>query len=260
MDSGGTGSRSSRRGFLRHLIAEVGSQVGELAGDRLGELAGPTVPGGDASPPPGRSPAARALPTRGHVTIDDVLAIADACALTRRLDDVRALARRSLRLTLVGGSSHVTPQASWLGDPLVRPAEFVWSGQQEPRCLAGIDLAQVAAVLGEGGPLPNDGALWCFAPPAAGFVSHPGIPGITTSSFRRAKRCRARRRFRSTPLRRRRRDLSNCRLSSSCPAYGRIASRRSNSIRRSTMGGSVYGASLPSARVSRSMTARTCFR
>lgn len=177
MDSGGTGSRSSRRGFLRHLIAEVGSQVGELAGDRLGELAGPTVPGGDASPPPGRPPAARALPTRGHVTIDDVLAIADACALTRRLDDVRALARRSLRLTLVGGSSHVTPQASWLGDPLVRPAEFVWSGQQEPRCLAGIDLAQVAAVLGEGGPLPNDGTLWCFAPPAAGFVSHRGDSG-----------------------------------------------------------------------------------
>jgi hypothetical protein len=157
---------SSRRGFLRHLIAEVGSQ--------LGELAGPTVPGEDPSPPPRRPPAARALPTRGHVTIDDVLGIADECALTRRLDDVRALARRSLRLTLVGGSSHAMPQASWFGDPLVRPAGFVWSGQHEPRCLAGIDLAQVAAVLGDDGPLPNDGTLWCFAPPAAGFVSHRG--------------------------------------------------------------------------------------
>jgi hypothetical protein len=175
MDSGGgTGSTSSRRGFLRHLIAEVGNQLGELAGDEA--LAGVPVAGEEPSPTSRRSPAARALPTRGHLTIDDVLAIADECALTRRLDDVRALTRRSLRLTLVGGSSQVTPRASWLGDPLVRPAEFGWYGQQEPRCLAGIDLAQVAAVLGDDGLLPNDGTLWCFAPPAAGFVSHRAGP------------------------------------------------------------------------------------
>jgi hypothetical protein len=174
MDSGGTGSRSSRRGFLRHLIAEVGNQLGELAGDEA--FAGAQVAGEERSPQPRRSPAARALPTRGHVRIDDVLAVADECALGRRLDDVRALTRRSLRLTVVGQASQATPQASWLGDPLVRPAELVWSGQQEPRCLAGIDLGQAAAVLGDDGPLPTEGTLWCFAPPATSFVSQRGDP------------------------------------------------------------------------------------
>src|ERR1700733_13133697 len=175
MDSGGgTGSTSSRRGFLRHLIAEVGNQAGQLAGDA--RLASTTVAGEDPSSTPRGSPPTKALPTRGHTTIDDVLAIADECALTRRLDDVRALTRRSLRLTLVGESSQATPQASWLGDPRVRPAELVWSGQQEPRCLAGIDLGQAAVVLGYDGALPIEGTLWCFAPPAASFVSQRGDP------------------------------------------------------------------------------------
>jgi hypothetical protein len=96
--------------------------------------------------------------------------------LSRRLDEVRALARRSLRLTLVGEASQGVPRASWLGDPDVRPVDLAWSGQQEPRCLAGIDLAQARVVLGDDGPLPIDGTLWCYAPPAASFVSDHGDP------------------------------------------------------------------------------------
>jgi hypothetical protein len=175
MDSGeGTGSTSSRRGFLRHLIGEVRDQVVQLAGDE--SLAGWTTGGEDRPPPPLRSPAARALPSRGQVRLDDVLAIADECGLSRRLDEVRALARRSLRLTLVGEASQGVPRASWLGDPDVRPVDLAWSGQQEPRCLAGIDLAQARVVLGDDGPLPIDGTLWCYAPPAASFVSDHGDP------------------------------------------------------------------------------------
>ncbi|HTX11358.1 MAG TPA: DUF1963 domain-containing protein [Solirubrobacteraceae bacterium] len=108
--------------------------------------------------------------------LDDVLAIADECGLNRRLDDVRALARRSLRLTLVGEASQGVPRASWLGDPALRPVELAWSGQQEPHCLAGIDLAQAVVVLGDDGPLPSEGTLWCFAPPAASFLSGHGDP------------------------------------------------------------------------------------
>jgi hypothetical protein len=176
MDSGeGAGSTSSRRGFLRHLIGEVRDQVGQLAREQsLTEWAAGDE---DRPAPPLRSPAARALPSRGHVSHDDMLAIADGCGLSRRLDDVRALARRSLRLTLVGEASPGARRASWLGDPGARPVDLAWSGQQEPRCLAGIDLAQAGVVLGDDGPLPINGMLWCFAQSAASFVSGHDNPG-----------------------------------------------------------------------------------
>jgi hypothetical protein len=71
-------------------------------------------------------------------------------------------------------SSEATPHASWFGEPQVRPADFGWSGRQGAGCLARIDLAQAAAVLGDDGHLPTDGALWCFAPLDAGPLSEPG--------------------------------------------------------------------------------------
>jgi hypothetical protein len=166
MDSVGTsGSTSNRRGFLRHLMGEARDQLGHFAREVS------AAAGQDANPAPRRISAARALPTRGHVVIDDVLVLAEECGLSRRLDAVRRLVARSVRLTLCD-SSQVTPETSWLGDPQVRPAELVWSGEQEPRCLAGIDLAQAAAVLGDESLLPVEGTLWCFAPSTAGLVPH----------------------------------------------------------------------------------------
>ena len=180
----GAGSTSSRRGFLRHLIGEVGNQLGQLAGE-----AGPVGGGGAGEGPSliSRPPlAARSLPSRGAVTVEDAVAIADACGLSSRLGAVRALAWRSVRLTLgdtggatpqaswLGDTGGATPQASWLGDPRVRPDNLAWSGEQEPRCLAGIDLAQAAAVLGDDDLLPFEGTLWCFAPPAVDVVAQRG--------------------------------------------------------------------------------------
>jgi Domain of unknown function (DUF1963) len=175
MDSGGDKeSTSSRRGFLRHLIGEVRGQLGEIAGEE--SWTDPTGAGQNPSPSPRSPSVARALPSRSYMTVDELLAVAEECALGRRLDEVQALTRRSLRLTLVGEASQVMPQASWLGDPRVGPAELVWSGQQEPHCLAGIDLGQAAVVLGDDGPLPSDGTLWCFGPPPASFASGRGDP------------------------------------------------------------------------------------
>ena len=167
----GAGSASSRRGFLRHLIAEVGNQVGQFAGDA--GLVGASVAGEEPSRTPRPPSAPRAQPTRGQVTFEDIVTTAGACGLSSRLGAVRALACRSFRLTLCD-SDEVTPQASWLGDPRVRPDDLAWSGEQEPRCLAGIDLAQAAAVLGDEDLLPVEGTLWCFARPAVGFAAQRG--------------------------------------------------------------------------------------
>jgi hypothetical protein len=147
----------------------------EEARDQLGHLVG-EVSGGvtqDGTPAPGRIPAARALPTRGQVTIDDALVLAEECGLSRRLDAIRELAARSIRLTL-GAPGQGVPEASWLGDPHVRPSELVWAGEAEPRCLAGIDLAQAAALLGDEILPPIETSLWCFASPGSYLLPERG--------------------------------------------------------------------------------------
>lgn len=164
---------SSRRGFLRALGTEVRHQVGRFADDQ--GLAKYAAASAERLPTPHREALPRALPSRGHVTIEELVSIGDAGGLGRRRDAVRALAQPSLRLTL-SDTTDRTPQASWLGEPGARPVDLAWSGDQEPRCLAGIDLADAATVLEAGSPLPHDGILWCFVPATLTLTAQYGEP------------------------------------------------------------------------------------
>ncbi len=87
----------------------------------------------------------------GTVTLDELLAQAAVAGLEGRSEAVRALARRSIRLT-----PDVAGRSSLGGE----------------RCLAQIDLASIAA-LGAAPALPAEGAL-VFADDRVGLVSAPG--------------------------------------------------------------------------------------
>ena len=136
----------SRRGFFRQLAGEIGQRL---------------IPFGDEEPPreetepePEPEPerrATRGLPARAGVTVGDLLDLADEAGLGGRLDAVQALALTSVRLTL----GRARPHGSRLGEA---PA-----GPDEAFCLAHIDLAELAGVLGRDSPFMG-ATLSCFAP------------------------------------------------------------------------------------------------
>ena len=148
-------SRSSRRGFFRHLAREVGDRLTRLGEEGTFDIG---VPGEQLSEQWSgefhKPLAVPAPPARGRVTIDDLLALADRVGLGERLADVRALARHSIRLTLPDPAAGTQEGTSLLGHADVWPADLpLVAGADKPVCLARIDLAQAAAALGADNPL-----------------------------------------------------------------------------------------------------------
>jgi hypothetical protein len=135
----------SRRGFFRQLAGEIGERIIPF----VEEVApfGETIVEVEVEAEPRR--AARARPAGARVSIDELLAMAGEAGLGERLDAVRELARRSVRVTL--GDARAAANASCLGEAPARA--------DEPFCPARLDLAEVAAVLGDDGPMPGGGML-----------------------------------------------------------------------------------------------------
>jgi hypothetical protein len=130
-----------RRGFFR-----------SLAGEALRSVAAP-APAREVEPVEEPPPAA--LPAQRCVTAAELAELAGECGLEARLDEVRSLARTSVRLTPateLRGRSHVG------GSPDLpaadRPPGYFHVLQ--------LDLDEVARVAGGGLGLPAEGMLWCF--------------------------------------------------------------------------------------------------
>jgi hypothetical protein len=172
-------SRSSRRGFFQHLAREVGDRLTRLGEEGTFDIGVPGEQLSDQWSGEFHKPlAVPAPPTRGRVTIDDLLALADRVGLGERLADVRALARHSIRLTLPDPSAETQEGTSLLGHADVWPADLpLVAGADKPVCLARIDLAQAAAALGADNPLPPRGVMWCFAPPSAAYGMQSAAEG-----------------------------------------------------------------------------------
>lgn len=133
-----------RRGFFRSLAGEALRSVAPPAPAREVESVEPV----EEPPPP-------ALPAERRVTADELARLAEECGLEARLDEVRSLARTSVRLTpepAPRGRSHLggspdLPEAD-------RPPGYTHVLQ--------LDLEEFARVSGGGLGLPAEGLLWCF--------------------------------------------------------------------------------------------------
>lgn len=160
---------SNRRGFLRSLVGEVVRGAQEIApalslpDDLL--LPVPEVP--DVPQQPAGRRTIRAASVKHRLTLGELLALAEQLGLAARLDGVRALARRSFRLTLGDadedgslGAAPTLPSGTPWPD---------WNGDSLP-LLAQIDLAE----LGEdaaSGPLPAQGLLSIFCASGGALAS-----------------------------------------------------------------------------------------
>jgi hypothetical protein len=96
-----------------------------------------------------------ALPSQRCATGDELAELAAECGLVGRADDVRALARTSVRLTRTPGAAG----RSHLGGSPDLPAAARPPGLSH---VVQLDLAEVARVAGGGLGLPTSGLLWCF--------------------------------------------------------------------------------------------------
>jgi hypothetical protein len=164
---------SSRRGFLRSLVRESARTAQEA-----GKLLGPPRP----SPPPASArpevALERARAAARTVTVEELLELGAELGLDERLDDLRDLARPSVRLTSPTLDDH--PAGDWLFEPsadlLEEEDRPLWQGERltlvaqvdlDDPALRDVDLA-----------LPRDGRLvFLYAAlqaPSGELASHAG--------------------------------------------------------------------------------------
>ena len=173
---------SSRRGFLRSIMRESARSAQE-AGKLLRE-AQETVRGAATPPAPPVPPARpaieidRAQAATRAVTVEELLELAAEHGLEDHLEDVRALARHSVRITSPTRDDH--PAGRWLFEPsdgLVPEEERpVWNGERLT-LVAQLDLGDPALRDVEL-PLPDDGRLlflWAaLQAPSGQLAEHAG--------------------------------------------------------------------------------------
>jgi hypothetical protein len=176
---------SSRRGFLRSLMRESARSAQE-AGKLLRE-AQETVRGAASPPAPPAPPVRPATPApeidraqaaARALTVEELLELAAEHGLEDHLDDVRALARHSIRITSPTRDSH--PAGRWLYEPsdgLVPEEERpIWNGERLT-LVAQVDLADPALRDVEL-PLPGTGRLvflWAaLQAPSGQLAEHAG--------------------------------------------------------------------------------------
>jgi hypothetical protein len=150
---------SSRRGFLRSLVRESARSAQE-ASRLLNAAKRPPGAGEQPAAPPQRSAPAleRARPAGRTATVDELLELAAEHGLEDRRDDLRGLARHSIRLTPPMVDDE--PVGPWLFEPVGLLDEAVWplwSGERLT-LVAQLDLTD-PALLDVDLPLPGDGRL-----------------------------------------------------------------------------------------------------
>jgi uncharacterized protein YwqG len=166
-------STSDRRGFLRHLAGELARGAKEVAPALSprplgGVLDLPGLSGlsdAEAAAEPAAPRTVPAHPATRCASMEELLALAAEVGLERRLDAVRALARRSLRIVPAPAGS---ADASQLGGMPPLPPDVAWpdwNGDPLP-FLARIDLS---AMPDDEHDLPGRGSLYVF------YAAH-GVP------------------------------------------------------------------------------------
>jgi hypothetical protein len=151
---------SSRRGFLRALVRES-ARTAQEAANVLGPPKRP-APKPTAGPPPQarRGPVLeRARAASRTVTLEELLELATETGLGDRHDELRGLARHSIRLTSPTLDDH--PAGAWLYEPsadlLDESAWPIWGGERLT-LVAQLDLGD-PALRDVDLPLPGDGRL-----------------------------------------------------------------------------------------------------
>jgi Domain of unknown function (DUF1963) len=148
---------SSRRGFLRSLVRES-ARTAQEAGKLLGASSRPSSRHVEPTPAPAVA-LERARAAAATVTVDELLELGVEHGLGDRLDDLRALARHSIRLTSPALDDH--PAGAWLFEPsqglLAEEARPVWQGERLT-LVAQLDLSD-PALRDVDLPLPREGRL-----------------------------------------------------------------------------------------------------
>jgi hypothetical protein len=169
---------SSRRGFLRSLVRESARTAQEA-----GKLLGPprSGPGRPEPAPPRPKPEVvleRARAATRTVTVEELLELGTELGLGDRLDDLRELARSSVRMTSPTLDDH--PAGDWLFEPsaglLEEDDRPLWGGERLT-LVAQLDLGD-PALRDVDLPLPRDGRLvFLYAAlqaPSGELASHAG--------------------------------------------------------------------------------------
>lgn len=183
---------SNRRGFLRHLAGELARGAREVA-PVLSPVPLDVLDPTPRTPEPSPEPAERRPPPTVAagaavrcVSERELLALADEHGLGRRLDAVRTLARRSVRIAPAPGGDARTSQLG--GVPELPPnVEWpTWNGDPLP-FVARIDLAAAAAGDDDAQPaLPEHGSLLVFyathGVPSGLSLAHAGAVAVRWSA------------------------------------------------------------------------------
>src|SRR6266851_5062716 len=146
-------SAHDRRGFLKALLRDAASAAEEVrSAFRPEEPAEESV---EAFQLPGPK---QALPSRELLSAERLLELSRELGLDSRIDDVRRLARTSVRLTRATG-----PSRSRIGGLADLPPDFAWPthGDRDLAYVGQINLDDIAATGGDL-PLPADGLLLFF--------------------------------------------------------------------------------------------------
>jgi uncharacterized protein YwqG len=150
---------ADRRGFFKELLREVAGVAQELS-SAMRDVDEQVF--AEAEPEDWTQARVRAVPARGSVGAEELLALCREAGLKQRAADVERRSRASIRLTRVpeegaaagasrlGGSPDVPPGFAW---PTWEDRELAFVGQ--------LDLAQIAAVDPDL-PLPPEGRLLFF--------------------------------------------------------------------------------------------------
>jgi hypothetical protein len=149
---------SSRRGFLRSLVRES-ARTAQEAAELLGSQSR-SPERRDSTPPPEPAVALqRARAAAVTVTVEELLELGLEHGLQDRLEDLKALARNSIRLTSPALDDH--PAGGWLFEPsdglLDEERRPVWQGERL-EVVAQLDLGD-PALRDVDLPLPDDGRL-----------------------------------------------------------------------------------------------------
>jgi hypothetical protein len=168
---------SSRRGFLRSLVRES-ARTAQEAGKILGPPSRPKAP----SPPDPEVQLERARAASRTVTVEELLELGAELGLGEREDDLRSLARFSVRLTSPTLDDH--PTGAWLVEPseglLDEDAWPLWAGERLTH-VAQLDLGD-PALRDVDLPLPHDGRLlflWAaLGAPSGELAAHEGAARV----------------------------------------------------------------------------------
>jgi Domain of unknown function (DUF1963) len=149
---------SSRRGFLRSLMRES-ARTAQEAGKLLGPPGPPARRPAPVKPPEPEVVLERARAAARTVTVEELLDLAVELGLEDHLDEIRELARPSIRLTSPTLDDH--PAGDWLYEPsnglLDEDDRPLWHGERLA-LVAQLDLDD-PALRDVDLPLPRDGRL-----------------------------------------------------------------------------------------------------